>query len=81
LGRPTEHIAATKLSDAVNSPIYATGIGLVIYGFNNYERLNGNQQFEVKEARQRVSKEKGRFFDGVLKGSGKLINFFKDDEL
>jgi cell division protein FtsA len=81
LGRPTEHIAATKLSDAVNSPIYATGIGLVIYGFNNYERQHGTQKMEGKDLRERVSKEKGRFFDGVLKGSGKLINFFKDDEI
>ncbi len=39
VGRP---IGVTGLKDAVDNPMYATGVGLVIYGFNNSKEDNLN---------------------------------------
>jgi cell division protein FtsA len=37
IGYPTEHLANTNDIDVLSSPKYATGIGLVLKGFESFE--------------------------------------------
>lgn len=50
LGLPREHLASTKMTD-VDSPIYATGIGLLIRGFKlrDEEMLDRDNTFQTQE--------------------------------
>ena len=50
LGLPREHLASTKMTD-VDSPIYATGIGLLIRGFKlrDEEMLDRDNTFKTHE--------------------------------
>jgi cell division protein FtsA len=47
IGYPTEHLANTNDLDALASPMYATGIGLVLKGF---ESMEGAKPWEQPEA-------------------------------
>jgi cell division protein FtsA len=48
LGYPTEHLAAG--SDEIKSPMYATGVGLVIVGMKQWDRKHPRQVQERREA-------------------------------
>ena len=65
IGYPTEHLANTNDLDALASPMYATGIGLVLKGFESLEGLKPWEQTENAiasdknpEAAQKNTKEK-----------------------
>ena len=45
IGYPTEHLAKGNAED-VTSPMYATGIGLVIKGFQKLEKQRDNKKSE-----------------------------------
>ena len=54
IGRPTEHLASGLVNE-VKSPMYATGIGLLLYGFQNSEKTTAH------EPRPKEHKKKGMF--------------------
>lgn len=66
IGYPNEHLSSnTNLS--VTSPLFATGVGLVIQGFEKFDNVIQQE----KAARNHTSKTKGNFFD-------KIRNFFDE---
>lgn len=79
IGYPNSHLAGS-LADKVANPIYSTGIGLVMMGFDKVKK-------EVPEVHADKTKESikgpsvkmkmGGFFDKLIRGG---IDFLKDDE-
>lgn len=72
IGYPCEHLANENNQDLL-SPMYSTGIGLVLKGFekgNQMRIVNNKEQDEDTE-------ERGKFFSKVLDG---VKNFFVDEE-
>ncbi|MFT3884892.1 MAG: cell division protein FtsA [Flavobacteriales bacterium] len=80
IGYPNEHLAKSNV-EAVTSPLFATGVGLVMKGFDYLDRRR-SKIAEVNPATTKVkghsqSFKVGGFFDRVLKGATELLN---DDE-
>lgn len=87
LGYPTEHLANTN-QDIIKSPMYATGIGLVMKGFEEME----TQAVVTPEAAStgkvitHSKKTRGGFFDGILggeifkKGKNGIVEFFSETD-
>ncbi|MFZ5553724.1 MAG: cell division protein FtsA [Bacteroidota bacterium] len=71
VGYPTEHLS--KGADEVTSPLYATGVGLVLKGFEKYDRQQRAQKKTIKTHSQ---KTKGSFFEKFFSRSK---NFFEED--
>lgn len=63
IGYPNEHLAPTTMVDNITSPMYATGIGLVIKGFKDSYR---NITTEDNSAKNHSTKTKGSFFEKIL---------------
>jgi cell division protein FtsA len=64
IGYPNEHLAPTTMVDNITSPMYATGIGLVIKGFqDSYRNMDNASDFMAKN---HSSKRKGSFFEKIL---------------
>ncbi|MBS1547587.1 MAG: cell division protein FtsA [Bacteroidetes bacterium] len=78
IGYPNEHLANSKVED-VTSPLFATGVGLVLRGFDYLERGRNHQpQTEAPKVKSHSHSGKvGGFFDKVLKGASEI---FSDDE-
>jgi cell division protein FtsA len=75
IGYPNEHLAKSNV-DQVTSPLFATGVGLVMKGFEKLERHRPRTEgtLQVKDhSRQRV----GNFFTKVLKNVNEI---FSEDE-
>lgn len=72
IGYPNEHLASGN-AEVITSPVYATGVGLVIKGLEKAAKKNTTQTNKVKG---HSSKNKGNFFDVILK---KSKEFFEDD--
>ncbi len=73
IGYPNEHLAKVP-SPEIASPMYATGVGLVILGFNYSEA----QKRRIKTGSQTIKKDKGQsFFDKML-AKGK--QFFDEED-
>ena len=66
IGYPNEHLANTN-DESLTSPIFSTGIGLMLKGFEKNAR--------VLEPAPEEDIKKGKFFDAVLRG---VENLFKD---
>ena len=85
IGYPNEHLANT-VSDEIASPMFATGVGLVIKGFEKMEKqdykepvkeeINENPK-EKKKVTTHSNKTKGSFFDKIF-AKGK--EFFEDED-
>ena len=73
IGYPNEHLASGN-ADELTSPTYATGVGLVIKGFDSLESMNSSNTGEVVS---HSKKDKGGFFDKIIKVGEK---FFDDQE-
>ncbi len=71
IGYPNEHLAKT-LSGEIGSPMHATGVGLVIKGFQNIEKRNKQR----KTNNGRIIKKKDSFLDKIF-SKGK--DFFEKD--
>ncbi len=71
IGYPNEHLARSP-SGEVGSPMHATGVGLVIKGFQKLEHVRKQQH----KALPQQPKTKGGFFDKIL---SKGIEFFEKD--
>jgi cell division protein FtsA len=71
IGYPTEHVAKGTAED-VTSPMYATGVGLVIKGFEQFaKRANHNNSIKTHS-----EKTQGTFFEKIL-SKGK--QWFEED--
>lgn len=69
IGYPNEHLAKVE-NKMVTSPLFATGVGLVIQGIK--EHHTGNQKEVVKQG----TKKTGRFFDNLL---GKINEYMSEE--
>jgi cell division protein FtsA len=72
IGYPNEHLAKGN-AEELTSPMYATGVGLVIKGFENVNNTSSNTGDVVSHSK----KDKGGFFDKIIKVGEK---FFDDTE-
>ena len=80
IGYPTEHLA--KGAEEVTSPSFATGIGLILKGFERMERANRTESNHVAEEKLEQMPKKGRGMGGfldIIKGMSK--EFFEDKSL
>ena len=83
IGYPTEHLASTNSIENLTSPIYSTGIGLVLKGFEALEKSETANKKLVKTAPTGVKGHseddgtKGGFFGKILKATK---DFIKEDE-
>jgi cell division protein FtsA len=78
IGYPNEHLAKGN-TETMTSPIFATGVGLVLKGFNSLEQ-NKAVETSIKSTGEVVShskKSKGGFFDKIFNAGHK---FFEDGE-
>ncbi|MCB0790903.1 MAG: cell division protein FtsA [Flavobacteriales bacterium] len=78
IGYPNEHLAKSNV-EQVTSPLFATGVGLVMKGFDYLDR----RRPRVTEPATKVKGHSqggrvGSFFDKVLKGATELLN---DDDV
>jgi cell division protein FtsA len=87
IGYPTEHLANTNNLENLASPMYATGIGLVLNGFQKMDGLSKESDgstldpidpkpTEIPPTHSDPNK-RGKFFDRILK---KTKDFFDDNE-
>ncbi len=77
IGYPNEHLATSKVDD-VTSPLFATGVGLVLRGFEYIDRRKSQHVEVVPKVKTHSQKFKvGGFFEQVLKGASDI---FRDDE-
>jgi cell division protein FtsA len=72
VGYPNEHLGQSATEEVLTSPMYATGVGLVLKGFETNER-NKRSIAAVKSHSKRT---KGSFFDKILE-RGK--SWFEED--
>jgi cell division protein FtsA len=71
IGYPNEHLAKTPQGE-IGSPMHATGVGLVIKGFQNNERKQRRQKPHSSTTKTTASGIFGRLF-------AQSINFLNDD--
>jgi len=83
IGYPTEHLANTNEIKNLSSPMYATGIGLVLKGFEEYEKKFKTEP-ELQEMYTKtevvghsVKEKRGRFFDKIIP---RVKDFFDDSD-
>jgi cell division protein FtsA len=78
IGYPNEHLAHTNV-EAVTSPLHATGVGLVMKGFDWLDRRRPRVQEAADKAPVRdTSKNRiGSFFTSVFQGASEIL---KDDD-
>ena len=80
IGYPNEHLAKSNV-EAVTSPLYATGVGLVMKGFEYLDRRRPRIAQIHTMGKQPVKDHSkgriGKFFDEVLSGA---TNLLKDDD-
>jgi cell division protein FtsA len=65
IGYPNEHLASSTIVDNITSPMYSTGIGLVIKGFTTAYR-HADAESNATAAKNHSTKTKGSFFDKIL---------------
>jgi cell division protein FtsA len=75
IGYPTEHLGNDQIENLA-SPMYATGIGLVLKGFEALEN-NVNKMEEIGHVRPASEPHKGNFFKKLTEMS---INFLSDKD-
>jgi len=69
IGYPTEHLANTNELDKLASPIYSTGIGLVLTGFLDQDRkgdLNQVNKSEKDKVEKQTTKRRSGFFESLV---------------
>ena len=78
IGYPNEHLAK-NVSDEIASPMFATGVGLVIKGFDRLKKIENKEGLEQSKNKNIVQthsrKTKGNFFDKIF---AKSKEFFED---
>jgi cell division protein FtsA len=81
IGYPNEHLANTNNLTELASPIYATGIGLVMKGFETAkESVKMSDSQEQTITGHSNPEKRGGFFDKILKSTRDFTrDFFNDD--
>ncbi len=64
IGYPTEHLAPSPAVNNITSPMYATGVGLVIQGFNRVGKAQRAQS--TTEVKGHSSDKRGGFLDKLF---------------
>ena len=86
IGYPTEHLGSSNTIENLTSPMYSTGIGLVLKGFQSIDlknKLNSDETVSEKEPttnkkEKPVQKEsRGPFFKSIFE---KLEGILKEPE-
>lgn len=72
IGYPNEHLGNSTLNEKLTSPIYSTGIGLVLKGFESAKKRTQ----PITSHRAHSARTKGTFFDKLLE-KGK--SWFEED--
>jgi cell division protein FtsA len=75
IGYPTEHLAAGN--EQVGSPMFATGVGLVLKGFE-YSDRDQRKEATVTSSSVKQQKRQGGLFDRIL-SKGK--EWFEDEQI
>ena len=84
IGYPNEHLAQSKI-EAVTSPLYATGVGLVMKGFDHLDRhrskvpATNTNATPHKQPKDHSKGRLGTFFDSVLSKTSEILNPDDDD--
>ncbi|HLP55722.1 MAG TPA: cell division protein FtsA [Fluviicola sp.] len=76
IGLPTEHLASTNTIESIVSPMYSTGIGLVMKGFEGVE-TNRPVETTSGQVKTHSNKSRGSFFDTIIT---KSKNWFAEDD-
>lgn len=68
IGYPTEHLANSNHIENLTSPMYSTGIGLVLKGFESLEKVEASRVAVTNETtvKGHSKKERGSFFDSII---------------
>lgn len=74
VGYPNEHLAAST-ADNLSSPMYATGVGLVLQGFKDLEK----HQRSTTSVRSHSKLSKGSFFDKIRDYGRSLMDIDSDE--
>jgi cell division protein FtsA len=74
IGYPNEHLAPSTKIENITSPMYSTGIGLVIKGF---EKINDNFKTTEEVIKNHSTKRKGGFFDKLIE---KTSEWFAEED-
>jgi len=91
IGYPTEHLSSANTIENLTSPMYSTGIGLVMKGFEEVKRKNRSLSSTTEQGKpeeKSTKKEKkvnqgtegakrGSFFQTILK---RAEDFLKEEE-
>lgn len=72
VGYPNEHLGKSNIDEILTSPMFATGIGLVLKGFESQERSKRSEE----TIKTHSKKTKGSFFDKLL---DKSKRWFEED--
>lgn len=72
IGYPNEHLGQSATKEELTSPMYATGVGLVLKGFESNER----NKRSIESVKSHSKRTKGSFFDKLLE-KGK--SWFEED--
>jgi cell division protein FtsA len=68
IGYPTEHLANTNHIENLTSPMYSTGIGLVLKGFEAMEKKGVTAEAASSgSVKTHSEKNRGSFFDSIVK--------------
>lgn len=72
IGYPNEHLGQSATNEILTSPMFATGVGLVLKGFESNDR----QKRSIAAVKSHSKRTKGSFFDKLLE-KGK--SWFEED--
>ncbi|MFN5879603.1 MAG: cell division protein FtsA [Flavobacteriales bacterium] len=78
IGYPTEHLASNNSIENLTSPMYSTGIGLVLKGFEALDKKGASSEAASSgEVKTHSEKKRGSFFDAIVKNAKGL---FEDED-
>jgi cell division protein FtsA len=78
VGYPTEHLANNNHIDNLTSPMYSTGIGLVLKGFEALEKNQSTTEAaSAGSVKTHSVKNRGSFFDSIIKRGA---SWFSEDD-
>ncbi len=78
VGYPTEHLANNNHIDNLTSPMYSTGIGLVLKGFEAMEKnMPTTEAASAGSVKTHSEKNRGSFFDSIIKRGA---SWFSEDD-
>lgn len=66
IGYPTEHLASNNKIENLTSPMYSTGIGLVLKGFEKEVTTDAVSKKENAKVKTHSKKLRGNFFDKII---------------